>query len=182
MKCLSFNCRGMASASKKLALQRLFEVEPTDIILLQETLGLAEYITCSLQSLVPRWNFVALDALGRSRGLAIGYNPKSIRVDASWGGSGFMGIDFFSAELSKTLRIVNVYGPCQQREHFWHHLLNLSLLAPNHIIIGGDLNFSLGFSESWGSSAPVDAIRGHMKNLLDHTNFIDIPMHKPLPT
>eukprot|EP00253_Pinus_taeda_P010718 PITA_10718 len=179
---LIIQCRGMASASKKLALQRLFEVEPTDIILLQETLGQAEYIIHSLQSLVPRWNFGALDVVGRSGGLAIGFNPRSIRVDASWGGSGFMGIDVFSTELSKTLRIVNVYGPCYQREHFWHHLLNLSLLAPDHIIIGGDLNFSLGFSESWGSSAQVDAITGHMTNLMEQTNFIDVPMHKPLPT
>eukprot|EP00253_Pinus_taeda_P014091 PITA_14091 len=182
MKCLSFNCRGLASASKKLALQRLVEVDTIDIILLQEILGPAEHITRSLQSLVPSWNFVAIDAVGRSGGLAIGYNPRSIRVDASWGGLGFMGINIFSAELSKNLRIVNVYGPCHQSEQFWHHFLNLSILASDHIIIGGVLNFSLGFNESWGSSAQVDAITAHMTNLLDQTNFVDVPMHKPLPT
>eukprot|EP00253_Pinus_taeda_P026707 PITA_26707 len=182
MKYLSFNCRGLASTSKKLSLQRLFEVEPIDIILLQETLGLAEYITRSLQSLVSSWIFVAIDVVGRSGGLAIGYNPRSIRVDASWGQSRFMGIDIFSAELCKNLWIMNVYGPCHQREHFWHHFLNLLILASEHIIIGGDLNFSLGFSESWGSSAQVDAITGHMTNLLEQTNFVDVPMHKPLPT
>ncbi len=64
MKFLSFNCRGLASASKKLALQRLVEVDPIEIILLQETLGLVEHITCSLQSLVLSWNFVAIDAVG----------------------------------------------------------------------------------------------------------------------
>lgn len=73
----------MASASKKLALQRIFEVELTDIILLQETLGQAENITHSLHAMAPRWNFIALDAVGTSGGLAIGYNPRTIRVDAS---------------------------------------------------------------------------------------------------
>jgi len=34
----------MASASKKLALRRLFEVEPVDIIMMQETLGDADLI------------------------------------------------------------------------------------------------------------------------------------------
>jgi len=93
----------MASAPKKLALQILFEVEQSDIILLQETLGLAENITHSLQALAPRWKFLALDAVGRSGGLAIGYNPRTIKVDASWGGIGFMGIDIFSVKLGKTL-------------------------------------------------------------------------------
>lgn len=75
MKCLSFSCRGMASASKKLSLRRLFEVEMIDIIMLQETLGSAEKITSTLQSLAPGWTFLDFDVVGRSRGLAIGYNP-----------------------------------------------------------------------------------------------------------
>lgn len=129
MKCLSFNCRGLASAPKKLSLQGLFEVEQPDIILLQETLGPAENVTLSLQVLAPRWKSMAIDAIGRSGGLAIGYNPRTIRIDASWGGFGFMGIDSFSSELGKSLRILNIYGPCHQRETFWRHLLNLSLLA-----------------------------------------------------
>ena len=45
MNFLSFNYRGMASASKKLALCRLFEVEPINIIMLQETLGQANLIS-----------------------------------------------------------------------------------------------------------------------------------------
>jgi len=94
-----------------------------------------------------------MDVVGRSGGLAIGYNPRTIRVDASRGHFGFMGIDIFSAELSKYLRVINVYGPCHQREHFYQHFLTLYILALGHIIIGGDLNFSLGFKESWGSSA-----------------------------
>ena len=40
--------------------------------------------------------------------MEIGNNPKSIRVDVSWGGSGFMGIDVFSTDLSKNLWILNV--------------------------------------------------------------------------
>lgn len=36
MKILSFNCRGLASSSKKLALKKLVRVENRDIIFLQE--------------------------------------------------------------------------------------------------------------------------------------------------
>lgn len=106
----------MASASKKLALRRLFEVEPSDIIMLQETLGEADLITCSLVSLLLGWHFFAMDSSGRSGGLAIGYNPRTIKVLASWGGHGFIGLDLFPTELSLNLRIINIYGPCHQRE------------------------------------------------------------------
>jgi len=53
MKWLSFKRRGMASASKKLALCRLFEIELVDIIMLQETLGDADLINRTLTSLKP---------------------------------------------------------------------------------------------------------------------------------
>lgn len=39
MKMLSFNCRGLASPDKKLAMRKLFLFEPFDILFLQETLG-----------------------------------------------------------------------------------------------------------------------------------------------
>lgn len=118
MKCLSFNCRGLASSSKKLALKRLIESDPINIIMLQETLCSADQLTRAMQTLVPAWCFHAIDAVGRSGGLAIGFNPRSIKMDSAWGGPRFLGLDIFSVELGMTLRVVNVYAPCSQRESF----------------------------------------------------------------
>jgi len=101
----------MASASKKLALRRLFDTEFVDIIMLQETLGDANLLTRSLESLKLGWHFYSLDAMGRSGGLAIGYNPCTIKVISLWGGLGFIGMDIFSAELGMDLWIINIYGP-----------------------------------------------------------------------
>lgn len=78
MKCLSFNCRGMASASKKLTLSRLFDVEPSNIILLQETLREANFITNSLNCISPGWNFMALDAVGQLGGLPLDTIPTTL--------------------------------------------------------------------------------------------------------
>jgi len=86
MKCLSYNCRGLASSSKKLAMMRLIETDPIDIIMLQETLYSADHIICSMHSITPGWIYIALDVAGRSGGLAIGVNPRTIKVEASWGG------------------------------------------------------------------------------------------------
>eukprot|EP00253_Pinus_taeda_P004922 PITA_04922 len=123
-----------------------------------------------------------MDASGRSGGLALGYNPRTIRIKSSWGGQGFMGVDIFSAELGLASRIVNVYGPCQLREPFWRRMLNLTLLAASHTILGGDLNFSLGYHESWGTMAQVDSITDFMRNALEQADFVDIPMQKPMRT
>lgn len=114
--------------------------------------------------------------------MAIGINPRSIKMDSTWGGAGFIGLDIFSAELGMNLRVVNVYAPCSQRESFWQHLLHLSMMNEDRVIIGGDLNFSLGFRESWGSDAQFDPITDYMTNLLEQTNFMDIPMQRLLPT
>jgi len=172
----------MASASKKLALHRLFDIEPIDMILLQETLGDVDHIYRALLSLKHGWHFHCLYAMGRSRGLAIGYNPRTIKALSAWGGSGFIGMDIFSAELGLNLWIVNIYGPCRQRESFWQHFLNLSIVSLDHVILGGDLNFSIGFGESWGSQAQVDSLSGLLMNLLEQHNLANVPMNNPLPT
>lgn len=86
---------------------------------------------------------------------------------ATTGGKGYMGIDFFSAKLGMEFRVMNVYGPCQGKEAFWNHLLNLSFSIADNFILGGDLNFSIEFSGPWGSSAQIDPLSDTMENLLE---------------
>jgi exonuclease III len=82
MKILSFNCRGLTSPAKKSSLKRLVSVNSPDIIFLQETLGVSEVVVKSLEALLPGWSFVAVDAKGRSRGLATGWRLKAADVIA----------------------------------------------------------------------------------------------------
>eukprot|EP00253_Pinus_taeda_P026822 PITA_26822 len=120
--------------------------------------------------------------MGRSGGLALGYNPTSIKLESSWGGQGFLGADIYCSDLGSPLRIVNIYGTCHHREIFWRNLLSRNLLSIDHTIIGGDLNFSIGYSESWGGAAQIDPITDYISGLLEHHDFIDIPVQKPQPT
>ena len=46
----------------------------------------------------------------------------------------------------------------------------------------GDLNFFIGFGESWGSQAQVDPLFGYIRNSLEQQNLTDVPMIRPLPT
>eukprot|EP00253_Pinus_taeda_P029779 PITA_29779 len=182
MKLLSFNYHGVASPNKKLVLKHLFASEKIDIIFLQETLGSASVVSLLLDSWLPGWSFHSLDASSRSGGLTLGIWNRTIKTLNVWGGRGFLGADIYSPTLESNFRILNVYGPCQDRMAFWRPLLNLSLLHQDNIIIGGDLNFSLGYSEYWGNHAQVDAMTGFYQNLLESHNFIDVPSAKKQPT
>lgn len=119
MKRLSFNCRGLASPSKKSSLKRLLSCEPCDIIFLEETLGSFELIVRTLLTIMPGWHFQALDVVERSEGLALRINPQTIKVTSAWGGQGSLGINIFSAELGRNLFIMNIYAPNHNILDFW---------------------------------------------------------------
>lgn len=153
VKFLSFNCRGLASPNKKLSMRRFLLSEPFDILFLQETLGQGCVITHLLESWLLGWTFYTLDATGHSGGLALGVNTRSIRIFNTWGNSGHLGVDIYSFELDFELRVINIYGSCHKREGFWSILLESHILQKDKLIFGGNLNFSIGFAESWGHNA-----------------------------
>ena len=60
--------------------------------------------------------------------------------------------------------------------------MNSNLLQKDNIILGGDLNFSIGFSESWGHHAQIDPLFAYFENILENHSLIDIPSAKIQPT
>jgi hypothetical protein len=110
MKIFSLNCRGLASPKKKSSLKRLITIHNLDIIFLQETLGITDIVTHSLEELLPGCSFVAIDAKGCSQGLAIGWRLKSVKCENVWGFNMGISLSIFSAELGHTLVIINVYS------------------------------------------------------------------------
>jgi len=69
----SWNCRGLASKPRKLALRDWILNSKSDIVFLQETLGKGLEVESMLSSLLPGWKFSAVVSSGHSGGLAIGY-------------------------------------------------------------------------------------------------------------
>jgi len=51
-----------------------------DLILLQGTLGTHLEVDHSLSTLLKGWTFHAIDTIGHSGGVTIGFNPKSIKI------------------------------------------------------------------------------------------------------
>ena len=153
MKIMSFNCRGLAGPGKKSALMRVLALEHPDVLLLQETLGVGEVIQGKLESWFPGWSFVTLDAKGRSGGLAVGWKNNCVRMINSWGAEAVLGVELFCADLGISLTVINVYGPYNNRAQFWDSLFQNPLVNGDSVVLGGDLNFSLGHNEVWGPHA-----------------------------
>jgi hypothetical protein len=115
-----------------------------DVIFLQETLGVSEVVVASLEEIFLGWSFVAVDAKGRSGGLATGWCHKSCKCDRVWGFDSGIGLNMFSAELGCSLVLINIYGPYAERKRYWDSLALCPWLSEQGVIVGGDLNFSLG--------------------------------------
>ena len=144
MNIMSFNCCGLVNPSKKLSLRCLIEFNHPDVVLLQETLGLNEDVSCILETLLLGWKFVAIYVCGCFGGLVSGWILKSCRCDGMWSFSSGIGLDLYDAHMGKVLTILNVYGPHMNRVPFWNTLSNKTFVSNWEVILGGDLNFSLG--------------------------------------
>ena len=120
----------------------MVELDRPDVMLLQETLGVGEETKASLESWFGVWIFETLDVRGRSGGLASGWNARNV-----WGMDSVLGMSFKAMELVDIYNVVNIYDPYLDRIPFWEKLFNNSLMRGEVLIIGGDLNFSLGQAE-----------------------------------
>ena len=67
-----------------------------------------------------------------------------------WGLESAIGVSCSTLNLGEDFAVCDVYGPYLNRIPLWDSLLNNPLLRGDSVILGGDLNFSIGTKESWG--------------------------------
>ena len=111
---ISYNCRGLASPHKKSSLKRMITLLSPQIILLQETMGSRDLVKEALESWLPGWAFEAVDAAGRSGGVAIGWMSTIIRCENFWGFHGVIGIKVYRRDIDRVFSMVNIHGPYQE--------------------------------------------------------------------
>ena len=54
---------------------------------------------------------------------------------------------FHSQELGREFIVLNLYGPYAESVSYWEKLFWIDLIKQNALIVGGELNFSLGRKE-----------------------------------
>lgn len=119
MKVMSFNCRGLVGPPKRLASKSVVSLEHPDVILFQETLGGWDEVKLKLERWFSGRHFEALDVKGRSGGLAVGWDERSVKVLNLWGMESVLGMTVSALDLGEEFNIMNNYGPYQARIPFW---------------------------------------------------------------
>eukprot|EP00253_Pinus_taeda_P035564 PITA_35564 len=135
-----------------------------------------------LKTLVPGWVFSAIDSSGHSGSLAIGCKEGRIKVINQWGTKHVLGMEVLTPIFPRPFTILNIYGPCQGRESFWVDMMAKSFMKASLLIVGGDLNFSMGRAEAWGPSAREDPLSDFFHNLLEDHHLTDPSPIKLKPT
>ena len=74
---MTLNCRGLASIPKKLAVKRLIDEQSLDVIFLQETMFDGCVLVKEMELLLKYWQFISMDAKGRSGGLLLGWRSRN---------------------------------------------------------------------------------------------------------
>eukprot|EP00253_Pinus_taeda_P018287 PITA_18287 len=91
-------------------------------------------------------------------------------------------MEVLSPDFTFPITLVNIYGPCQGRESFWEELMTKTVMKSPLMIMGGDLNFSLGRAQAWGPSVREDPLSDFFFNLITENNLIDPSPIKLKPT
>ena len=78
--------------------------------------------------------------------------------------------------------MVNVYGPYQDRVVLWDRPFSKPFLSNDRVIIGGDLNFTLGVSKIWGPRAIPDPLSHYFKSHISRLDLYDLEPIKLNPT
>ena len=81
---LSLSCRVITSTSKKLTIRRLLDIYKADVIFFQETMCLGIKAIEELKILIKYWEFVSIDALGKSSALLTRWNCRTLKLLNSW--------------------------------------------------------------------------------------------------
>ena len=107
---------------------------------------------------------------------------QSFRCDGSWSFASGIGLEIYDAHLGMNLIVLNIYGPYLNRVPFWNDLLSKSFISIRKVILGGDLNLSLGCVEVWGPRAVPDSLAPFFSNAFSCHDLLDIAPIKLSPT
>ena len=145
-------------------------------------MGIGHMLVVDLESMLKGWDFLSLDACGKSGGLLLGWRSIFFHLLNAWDVASGLCVSLFSIELNMDICLLNIYGPYIEREVFWRNLLGVDGLKCNHLILGGELNFTLGLSEIWGSRARSDPLSAFFSKSLEDFGLVDVAPSVMLPT
>jgi hypothetical protein len=100
----------------------------------------------------------------------------------AWGVDSGLRLDVHSVDLGLDLQMLDIYKPYMDNVPFWDNLFNKSFITGDSLILGGELNCSLGAIEIWGPRAREDSLADYFTQKLISKDLIDIEPIKMKPS
>ena len=129
-----------------------------------------------------RMNFRDLGELWKSRGLLLGWKVNYFLFKNVWVIFSSIGISLYFIELEMNLCCANIYVLYQKWDFFWNNMLSKDYIEKNNIIMGWELNFSLGKYEICGPADRVDNLFYFCAMKTFEHGLLDIEPSKLFPT
>jgi endonuclease/exonuclease/phosphatase family metal-dependent hydrolase len=178
---LSLNIRGVGGHLKAASFRRLLSHISPDIIFLQETLVDNKKARVFLNQFHSNWNTCTVNSLGSSGGLAVAWNPDYFDFLPYLCCGGIL-LTGTSRITNKRYNLLNIYGPCSDRQQFWEKIEARGLLDLQNLIIAGDLNLTTALGEVWGASATPDTLALYFNTLFSAHHLVDFAPASLSPT
>ena len=146
MQTVSWNCRGLGNPKKSKAVKDLFRMEPSDILLLQETNIEEEYCLSLSRSKWKKNASMVVSAWGTSRGLATLWSKDKFLLKALFATQHWIYIELQHITSKISIALFNLYVPVNftKKKVCWNSLSYfIEIHSPINIIVVGDLNIIL---------------------------------------
>jgi len=176
MNLVSWNCRGLGNASKAEAVMDLLKIEPTDILMLQET----KIEGCALLDISKtKWKKragKAVSSRGSSGGLETLWTEDLFQLKKSHETQHWIFTELSHCTSKLTISLFNLYVPVtySEKRDCWKSLsAYLEQHNPDNIIIAGDLNIVLKTKEKRGGSSNRDPMLAFVEELTQQWDLLD---------
>ena len=110
-------------------------------------MGLNKDLCNFLEISLKGWSFTRLHSNRNFEGIITGWRDNVIVTNSFFVCSGML-IEVFSKGVNKSFKVLNVYGPYEEKRCFWDRIFNSSMIQGSNLIIVGELNFTLNSGDS----------------------------------
>eukprot|EP00253_Pinus_taeda_P001699 PITA_01699 len=176
MQMVSWNCRGLGNPSKVEAIKDLLKIEPTYILMLQETTIEGELL---LNTSNTKWKFdngKAVSTRVSVGGIGTFWSGKIFLLERSYETKHWIFTELRHTSSNLLLALFNLYVPVHyaKKRECWKSLSDfLELHNPKNIVIGGDLNIIMDPKEKRGGSYTRDPMLYIVENLMLQWDLVD---------
>eukprot|EP00253_Pinus_taeda_P020601 PITA_20601 len=173
---ISWNCRGLGNPSKAEAVKDLLKIEPSDILLLQETKIEGNTLLDISKKKWKKSTGRAVSSRGSAGGLATLWADDLFLLNKYHETQHWIYTELTHCTSKLTISLFNLYVPVNysEKRDCWNSLFEfLEQRSPNNIILAGDLNIVLKPKEKMGGTNNRDPMLPLVPLWIERNGFID---------